>query len=119
MYSNVTETIISLSKKYKLYIVSNCVEGYIESFFEATGLKSCFEDYESNGRTGLSKAENIRLVMERNGVKRAIYIGDTLKDKEAAEAANIPFIHASYGFGSVEQVQYAIKDIKELLDLLH
>ena len=37
--------------------------------------------------------------MKRNDIKRAIYVGDTIKDKKAAEYANIPFVYASYGFG--------------------
>jgi phosphoglycolate phosphatase len=39
--------------------------------------------------------------MERNGIERAIYVGDTMGDCEAARAAGIPFLHAAYGFGSV------------------
>ena len=39
LYPNTRETIINLSKKYKLYIVSNCVKGYIESFFIQVVLK--------------------------------------------------------------------------------
>ena len=39
LFPNTRETIINLSKKYKLYIVSNCVKGYIESFFIQVVLK--------------------------------------------------------------------------------
>lgn len=118
LYENTKNTILELSKKYKLYIVSNCIEGYIESFFETSKLHDCFADYESNGGTGLTKGENIKLVIERNKIKNAIYIGDTIKDKEAADFANIPFIFASYGFGNVEEYEYKIDDIAELINVL-
>ena len=118
LYPNTRETIIKLSKKYKLYIVSNCVKGYIESFLNTSGLKDCFEDYESYGNTLLSKGENIKLVISRNNLKNAIYIGDTEGDMKASTYAGIPFVYASYGFGKVESFDYKINDISELLDLL-
>jgi len=114
LYTNTKNTIINLSKDYKLFIVSNCIEGYIESFFKTSGLGKYFEDYESNGKTGLSKGENIKLVINRNNLRNAVYIGDTLKDKEAAEHAKIPFIYASYGFGEVDGCKFKIDDIGEL-----
>ena len=75
--------------------------GYIEAFLEAHGLASYFADYEHPGRTGLSKGENIRLVMERNGVRHGVYVGDAQVDLEGARFARIPFLWARYGFGSV------------------
>ncbi len=118
LYTNTKDTILELSKKYKLYIVSNCVEGYIESFFNTSRLQDCFQDYESNGKTRLNKGENIRLIIERNKIEHAIYIGDTISDKEAADFANIPFVYSSYGFGIVNQYDYKIDNIKDLLSIL-
>ena len=117
LYPNTRETIMNLSKKYKLYIVSNCVKGYIESFLNTSGLKDYFDDYESYGNTLLSKGENIKLVIERNNLKNPIYVGDTSGDMEGAKIAGIPFVYAAYGFGDVESFDYKIDDISELLDL--
>ena len=117
LYPNTRETIIKLSKKYKLFIVSNCVKGYIESFLNTSGLKDYFSDYESYGRTLLSKGKNIKLVIERNNLKNPIYVGDTKGDMEASKIAGIPFVYASYGFGKVDKYGYKIADISELLDL--
>lgn len=117
LYPNTRETIIKLSKKYKLFIVSNCVKGYIESFLNTSGLKDYFSDYESYGRTLLSKGKNIKLVIERNNLKNPIYVGDTKGDMEASKIADIPFVYASYGFGKVDKYDYKIADISELLDL--
>ena len=117
LYSNTRETIMKLSKKYKLFIVSNCVKGYIESFLKTSGLKDYFDDYESYGNTLLSKGENIKLVIERNNLKSPIYVGDTSGDMEGAKIADIPFVYAAYGFGKVESFDYKINDISELLDL--
>ena len=117
LYENMVETIKSLSKHSSLYIVSNCVEGYIESFLNSSKLTNYFQDYESNGRTKLSKGENIKLIIERNNIKNAIYVGDTISDKEAAKYANIPFVYASYGFGNVEQYDYKIDSISEIMSI--
>ena len=77
-----------------------------------------FCDYEEWERTGLTKGENIRLVMERNGYRKAVYVGDTRKDQEAAQAAGIPFIHASYGFGKTEEPDGVIASLTDLPALI-
>lgn len=117
LYPNTRETIINLSRKYKLYIVSNCVKGYIESFLNTSGLKAYFDDYESYGNTLLSKGENIKLVIERNNLKNPIYVGDTKGDMEASYYAGIPFVYATYGFGKVESFDYKINDISQLSNI--
>lgn len=101
LFPEVRETLADLSGKYKLMIVSNCGCGYIEAFLAHYGLAPLFQDIESNGGTGLPKGDNIRLIMERNQIRKAAYIGDTLSDYEAAGTAAVPFIHAAYGFGTV------------------
>lgn len=102
LYEGVAEILMSLSEKLPLFIVSNCNDGYIPSFLEAHGLEPYFRDWEYIGRTGKEKWENIRLVVERNGLKRPVYVGDTLLDQESARLAGVSFIHADYGFGKVE-----------------
>ena len=57
---------------------------------------------------------NIRLVMERNGVTKAVYVGDTQGDADAAAKAGIPFIFTEYGFGSVKDAAARIASLPEL-----
>ena len=104
LYPGVPETLERLAGETPLAIVSNCEDGYIESFFAAHKLGKYFADHEHPGRTGLDKAGNIRLIVERNGWRRPVYVGDTQLDFEAARAAGIPFIHANYGFGRLDGV---------------
>ena len=99
---------------YGLAVVSNCQTGYVKAFLVSSGAADLFIDYEEWERTGLTKGENIRLVMERNGYTKGVYIGDTKKDREAALQAGIPFIHAAYGFGeagSPDGVIHALSDL--------
>jgi phosphoglycolate phosphatase len=117
LFPNVKETLEKLSEKYSLFIVSNCQSGYIELFMEKAGIEKYIKDYECFGDTGRSKGENIKLLMERNNIKDAVYVGDTQGDYEATVFAGIPFIFAKYGFGNPEDYYLAISDIKELLNL--
>ncbi|WP_088102086.1 HAD family hydrolase [Halalkalibacter urbisdiaboli] len=116
LYPKVEETLQRLSH-YRLFIVSNCQDGYIEAFYDYHKLKMYFEDYENPGRTGLSKGENIKLVIERNGLTSPVYVGDTEGDLAGAKHAGIPFVYASYGFGDVQHYDYNIKSFEELLSL--
>ena len=93
------ETLETLEKDYALFVVSNSQDGYVQAFLHWSGL-TCFRDIEMAGRTGLDKGANIRLVMERNGVTKAVYVGDTQGDADAAAKAGIPFIFTEYGFGT-------------------
>lgn len=117
LYPDIEEVLSKLSKKYKLFIVSNCYQGYIDAFFTAHKLKKYFTDSESAGRTGLTKGENNKLIIKRNNLKNAVYVGDTRGDREAARVAGIPFVFAKYGFGDVKDYDYAIDSFKDLLKL--
>ncbi len=109
------DTLTKLSAKYRLFIVSNCQEGYIEAFLQHYGLQGYFCDIECWGATGLSKGDNIRLVMERNGFRNSLYVGDTQGDYDAACKAQVPFVLAAYGFG---QVDAQVESIDKLSDLV-
>lgn len=113
-YPNMKETLAALSREYGLYIVSNCQEGYIEALMAACGIASYISDTECFGATGRPKGDNIRLVMERNGLKKCLYVGDTAMDQEAAGKAGIPFVFASYGFGQASGAEAVIGSLAEL-----
>lgn len=117
LYDNLEETLEKLCQTYKLFIVSNCQHGYIEAFLHAHNLEKYFIDFEHPGRTGLSKGENIKLIMERNKLQKPIYVGDTDGDCKAAKFAGIPFVYARYGFGDVEKYDYEIDSLNQILNL--
>lgn len=104
LFPQLVQTLKKLQEEgYLLAIVSNCQQGYIEAFLHAHQLEHYFIDFENFGRTGRLKGENIRLVIERNGLERSIYVGDTPIDYAAAKLAGIPFVHAAYGFGKISE----------------
>lgn len=118
LYDGARETIALLKREYDLYIVSNCQDGYVNSFLSAHRFEDDFKDIEMSGRTGMDKGENIRLLMERNGAARAVYVGDTQGDEIAARFAEIPFIYAAYGFGQAVRPDGIIHSIRELPEML-
>jgi phosphoglycolate phosphatase len=115
LYENAEKVLEELSQKYKLFIVSNCQEGYIEVFYKYHKLEKYFLDFENPGRTGLSKGENIKLIIERNHLSSPVYVGDTEGDRKAARFAGIPFIYAQYGFGEVSEYDHEINKFEDLL----
>ena len=115
LYPGLIETLRDLSKTYRLMIASNCIDGYIEGFLGYAGVQDLFCDFLHPGITGLPKADNIRLLMERNGIEKAAMVGDTILDYEAAVgAADVPFIFAAYGFGTVPAAEYNIDRFTDL-----
>jgi len=118
LYPKLEETLMKLTKKYNLFIVSNCQSGYVETFFKAHKLNRYFGDFECAGNTGLSKGKNIKLIIERNNLVNSIYVGDTEGDLKGARYANIPFIYARYGFGEVNEYDYASDSFEDIIKVL-
>lgn len=119
LYPKLRETMERLrALGYHLYIVSNCQAGYIEAFLDYYQLWDLFEDIECFGNNGKSKSENIRLLYERNALDAGVYVGDIQGDYDATTAAGLPFIHASYGFGTIGATVPAIAALLELPQLI-
>ncbi len=118
LYPDLADTVCLLAETYPLYIVSNCQEGYIEAFLDHYHLERFFEDFICHGTNHLPKADNIALIIARNHLDRGIYVGDIQADYEAALAGGAEFIHASYGFGTIQADVPAIACFRELPEVL-
>lgn len=98
LYDGVREGLERLRAEFPLFIVSNCNTGYIESFLKWAGFEF-FRDIECYGNTKEPKAENIKRVVARNALRAPVYIGDTASDHTSAMAAQVPYLHVTWGFG--------------------
>ena len=120
-YPGLEPTLAYLKEKgYRLFIVSNCQRGYVEAFFKHSQLGHYFEGYQCFGTKLLPKAENIREVVAQYGLQAPVYVGDTPGDFAASEAASVPFIFATYGFGQLTIVEAPARidqpaDLRQLL----
>ena len=116
-FPGVRETLQQLKEEYRLFIVSNAQCGYPELMMDKLGIRALFEDWMCFGDTGLPKGDTIRILMERNGISDALYIGDTQGDLEACQEAEIPFIFAAYGLGQADSYDARIERIEDLLEM--
>lgn len=114
LYPQVEEVLAKLKEEYFLAIVSNCQCGYIEAFLEHYGFEKYIEDIQCFGMNEVPKGENIRLVVERNQLDEAVYVGDIQGDYEASQKAGVGFIHAAYGFGEITGKVPYIENFGEL-----
>ena len=118
LYPGTADMLAGLSARLPLFIVSNCQDGYIQAFLANTGFGPLFRDFACEGSTGLGKAANLALLIERHGLRTPVYIGDTGSDERSALEAGCRFIHAAYGFGSAESPDAVIESPAELCALL-
>ena len=118
LYPHVEETFQKLGKDYDLYIVSNCQKGYIEAFLEYYNLGQYIKDTECYGNTGCKKGDNIKLLVARNQLKEAVYVGDIEGDYQSSKEAGIKFIHAAYGFGTISDKVPEIAAFSELPEVV-
>ena len=118
LYDGVEDTLTKLSENHRLYIVSNCQSGYIEAFLEHYGFGKYFKDILCWGDTKVSKGESIKILMDKNDIKDAAYVGDIQGDCDSARYAGIKFIQAAYGFGKVDDKDAAIQKFEDLLDIV-
>jgi phosphoglycolate phosphatase len=118
LYPGVAEGLEMLAAKYPLFIVSNCQAGYIEIFLSFSGFSRFFRDHECWGNTGRPKADNLHSVIVRNDLKAPLFVGDTSGDQAAAMANDVPFAHASYGFGECLNPHVTVASFRDLRDLV-
>ena len=116
-YPRVKETLEALSKKYRLFIVSNSQCGYPELCIDKLGLRDYIEGHMCFGDTGTSKGQTILTLIRKHNIGSCIYIGDTQGDLEACKEAGIPFIFCTYGLGQAESYDAKIDSIEELLNM--
>lgn len=117
LYPDLEETLLILQKRYPLFIVSNCQAGYVEAFLDHYDFWRYFKDIECYGNNFKQKGENIRLIAERNQLMQAVYVGDIQGDYEASVQAKVSFVHAAYGFGTINVPVPKISSFRELVEM--
>ena len=117
-FPGVVQTLETLHKTYRLFIVSNSQSGYPQLLMDKLGVEGLFEGHLCFGDTGTCKGETIRTLMERHGITSAVYIGDTQGDLEASRLAGVPFLFCRYGFGQPQEYDTVVDSFPELLEVL-
>ncbi|MBA5629828.1 HAD family hydrolase [Moheibacter lacus] len=121
LYDRVEDILKELNENHDLFIVSNCQDGYIEAFLDYFKFHDLFRDFESFGRTGKPKIDNIKSVLVRNGLKKyeTVYVGDTQTDYTSATGNQLDFIFCEYGFGELNPnlIVSKINSFQEIINL--
>ena len=117
-FPGVVETLEALSKKYRLFIVSNSQCGYPELLMNKLSVGHLFQGHLCYGDTGTSKGQTIKTLMQRHNIQSAVYIGDTQGDLDACREADVPFIFCTYGFGTPDSYDAKIDTFSELPQVL-
>ena len=99
IYEGVLEGLELLSRRFALFIVSNCPERTIDHFLRFAGIEALIKDSLAHGQNHRPKHENIRELIRRHNLRKALYIGDTEGDRIQSEKASVPFVFVEYGFG--------------------
>ena len=116
-YPDIKATMEALSKKHRLFIVSNGQKGYPQLAARKLGVDHLITGYLSYGDTGTHKGETIRILMKDHAITSAVYVGDTQGDYAATVDAGIDFIWADSGFGKPDACNGRIHCFKDLLNL--
>ncbi|NQV75104.1 MAG: HAD family hydrolase [Bacteroidetes bacterium] len=116
MYEGVREGLIALSKKYKLFIVSNCPKNLITEFMKWADIEHYITDEMAHGVNSMPKHHNIKLLVDKHNLKSPVYIGDTLGDGLETRKAGLPFVLLTYGFGTTDDYDLKFDDFIAFTD---
>lgn len=118
-YDDCCNLIKKLHTNYNLFIVSNCQKWYLDSFFNHSGCREYFLDFNCHGLSNKNKSVMLDLLKKKHKMKNPIYIGDAETDMIAAFEAGYDFIFAEYGFGNLIAPVKRINSLKDLLNILN
>lgn len=115
LYDGVRDGIQNLAQRHQLFIVSNCDTWYLNLFFDQTDLRTKFTGFDCNGMSGIGKEQMLRNLQKNFSMKNLVYVGDTVGDEQSANLAGVPFMHASYGFGTAVHPVQSFRSFTEIV----
>jgi len=117
-YDGVINGIKALASSYKIFLVSNCQDWYMELFLKFSGLEPVLTGFDCHGMSGLPKHKMLKRIASDYALINPVYIGDTEGDESAAKLANMDFIHATYGFGKPQNEVKSFDSFDNILKYL-
>ena len=117
-FPGMPDVIKKLAEKYPVYIVSNSHKGYIEEVIRYGKLEKYIKGHLCFGDTGVSKGKTLKILIDREGLKAPVYVGDIQGDADACREAGLDIICAAYGFGEIREPYAQVDSPAELLELL-
>lgn len=116
LFPGVLEGLETLSRHFTLMLQSNCSAKGLQNFMQFTHTETFFRDYLSWGMNQQPKSVNIRTLMQRHGISRAVYVGDTQSDCRHAHDAGVPFVLMTYGFGTCHDADFEFSSFPQFVN---
>ncbi len=114
-YDGVTQMLETLSKKYSIFIVSNCLDAYVETFLKISGTAHCISGFYTI-QSG-EKQEHIKRIAALSEGS-SLLVGDSDDDRSAIEDNfGVLFCYAAYGYKECSSYAYKIDKPIELIDV--
>jgi phosphoglycolate phosphatase len=117
-YDGALSGVVRLALDYRVFLVSNCEEWYLNLFLRFSQLGAVVSGTDCHGMSGLPKDEMLRKMTRDYSLSRPVYIGDTAADEEAAAGAAMAFIHAAWGFGKPLGAPKSVSSFADLVSWL-
>lgn len=112
---NLVDIFKTLSKKYNLYIISNCPRDFLDSFLTVSKISEYLVDTFSI--TEGAKNEHLRKIT-KNYTERILFVGDSQYDYDEIENhSSVHFCFAKYGYLDCEKYEYYINSLDEIVKL--
>ncbi|MBB6672334.1 HAD family hydrolase [Cohnella nanjingensis] len=124
LYEGVPETLRRLKGLgVRLFVASNGLETYVKEVPQLRGIGDLFEGFYSAGEyETASKADLVRILLDRHGIQSAWMVGDRSSDVEAGKRNGLFVVGCDYaGFrreGELEGSDAVIRSFPELLALV-
>ncbi|MBE6134704.1 MAG: HAD family hydrolase [Erysipelotrichaceae bacterium] len=110
LYPRMIELAKRLRENHRVYLLSNCIRGVIESIFEGTGFEDCFDGQIRSCDIGLVKPKPEIFAYAKKALgnpERIVFFDDNPINVEAARKEGIE----SYVYHSPEQVEETLRQI--------
>jgi len=105
-YDGVEQMLEALSKKYSIYIVSNCLDAYVETFMKISGTEEYIRDFYTI-QSG-QKSEHVKKIAAMSDGK-TLLVGDSDDDRLAIDDPfGVLFCYAAYGYKECSSYAYKI-----------
>ena len=123
LYPDVKEMLAFMKERAILCVATNASDYFARHMLEHLNIVHYFQGIVGANNVPEPKPnpQMLELLMDNAGVmkERSMLVGDSIKDEQAAENADIPFIFADWGYGKSETASMRAHSIRELIALFH
>ncbi|MBR2891822.1 MAG: HAD family hydrolase [Bacilli bacterium] len=115
-FPDVYSTLKGLSENYNIYIISNCLKEYVETFMNISNTSSFIKGFYTIEKG--EKADHLKNITN-NFTEKSLFVGDDIEDyNQISDHSCVYFVYASYGYKDCDEYDYKINCLEELSTVL-